>query len=221
MLRVSTTTLEAYRRLVQTDFGTDAELADQVMGKPWTPTWQMNAGTAWHKVLETSAGGWSGGDFVREGHFSFGPMKAINEAIHHIGPGVWEVKATHVFELDWLKVNVVAKADHVRGLVIQDNKAKFSQADARDYEAALQWRFYLLCHGAQCVRYNLFPFKEPAQNSDLYTLKEIISFRFWAYPELECDCLAWVSRFVNWADAKGLLPYLEREGTSIGVEHAA
>jgi len=208
MIRVSTTTIEAYRRLVETEYGTDAELIDQVKGKPWAPTWQMEDGTAWHTALE-------------EGTHPLFLASDIAAGRRHIGLGIWEVKQTRTFDLGWTLVNVVAKADHMRGLLIQDNKATFTTVDAHKYEQSLQWRFYLLCHECPAFRYNVYAFKEPRNDTELYLLKEIASFTFWAYEDLERDCTAWVRRFADWAQARGLLGYLQREGSSMGVEHAA
>jgi hypothetical protein len=207
MIRVSTTTLEAYRRLVQTEWGTDQELVDQVRGTPWTPTWQMEAGTAWHTALETG------------NHPQF-LASDIAMGREHLGRGTWEVKATRTFDLGGIQAAVVAKADHMRGLLIQDNKTTFTTVDASKYEPSIQWRFYLLVHQCPVFRYNVYRFTEPTKGASVFTMKEIASFTFWVYQDLERDCAAWVRRFVDWADSRGLLGFLEREGTSMGVEHA-
>lgn len=216
-LRVSVTTLESFRRLLQTEYGSEEELIAQIMGKPFEPTWQMRAGTAWHACLEKHprTGAYA---LCTSGGFSFSALH-VCEALGHIGPGIWEVKAARVFDIGWHHANVVAQTDHCRGLLIQDNKTKFSPADARDYEASLQWRFYLAIHGAPRLRYNLFSFKDPDEQG-YCELKDILSFSFWDYAGLESDCRFWLTEFLLWAGSKNLLSYLNREGSSPTVEAA-
>lgn len=207
MLRVSTTTLESYRRVVATPWGDEAELVAQIKGAPFKPTWQMQAGTAWDRILE--ADGWGPvSPFVRYGDFSF-HVDALRRARELIGPGLWQVKATRVWDTPRGPAAVVAKADHVHGLLVDEVKAKFSNADARDYESVLQWRYYLAVLGAQSVRYHLFCFADP---KDGYCeLEDVLPFRFWRYDELDLECRAWLVEFVEWAAGKGLLGYLERQ----------
>lgn len=215
MLRISTTTLEQYRRLVATEWGDEAELIASIRGEPFKPSWQMEAGTAWHSVLEAprsherwdDATDHESGAYYQSGDYTFNAAH-VAKALEHIGRGLWEVKATREIE----GALIVAKADHVRGTLLQDNKTKFSTIDPRDYEPALQWRFYLLIHDAACLRYNLFAFSEP---KDGYcALRDIVSFKFWPYPALEADCRQWVRRFIDWADSRGLLGYLERQSST-------
>ena len=217
MIRVSTTTLEAYRRAVQTEFGNADELAAQIRGEPTPISWQMQAGMAWHSVLAAK-------DYIWDEEHEWADVggrswvfdkNAARSSRNHIGPGLWEVKATT--QLDG--VTVVAQADHVRGLVIQDAKTKFSNPDARDYEQSLQWRFYLLVHGARLFEYNLFDFADP--KGGYCELRNIVSFAFWPYAGMEQDCRRWLHSFLAWAEGRGLLPYLHRSGSSLPVEAAA
>ena len=215
MIRVSTTTLEAYRRAVQTEFGNADELAAQIRGEPTPISWQMQAGTAWHSVLASDdRASYYIERLVCGRSYRFDRSAAV-ESRKHIGPGLWEVKATAQID----GVTVVAQADHVRGLVIQDAKTKFSNPDARDYEQSLQWRFYLLVHGARLFEYNLFDFADP--KGGYCELRNIVSFAFWPYAGMEQDCRRWLHSFLAWAEGRGLLPYLNRAGSSLPVEAAA
>ncbi len=205
-MRISVTSVEQYRLVVTTDWCEESQLIASLRGER-KPTREMEVGTAFHAAVA--------GLPYRGCTFAAGDLAAARK---HVGPGVREVKTT----LDVGDVKLVGMADLVFGNFIHDYKCRFSGvANARDYELSLQWRAYLWMFGAKRFTYDCFSFADPKPDSDLYTLKEIISFRFWAYPDLERDCTAWVRRFVDWADARGLLPYLERDGTSLGVEHAA
>lgn len=215
MLRVSTSTLEQFRRLCCYDYVDEAELVAQIAGRPFTPSWQMEAGTAWHRVLSNpdeclvdDGSGWIG---FRSGGYTFDGT-AGTESRNLIGPGTWECKATRTFDHCGFGVTVVAQADHIRGLVVQDNKTKFSTPDARDYEGSLHWRWYLLVHEAQKFTYNLFDFRDPKEG--YCELRNIVSFNFWTYAGIEADCRAWLSRFLEWSHGKNLWRYLERRSST-------
>ena len=202
-MRVSVTTVEQYRLVITTDWCEESQLIASLRGER-KPTREMEVGTAFHAAMA--------GLPYQGCTFNAGD---IERARKHVGPGVSEVKTT----LDLGDVRLVGMADLVWGNFVHDYKCKFTGApDARDYELSLQWRMYLWMFGATRFTYDCFSFASPKPNTDLYTLKEIISFTFWAYPELERDCTAWVRRFVDWAQVKGLLGYLEREGSSLGVQ---
>lgn len=252
MLRLSTTTLESFRRVIHTEYAQEEELVAQVRGEPFEATWQMQAGSAWDRAIsdqriETcvaktdpgnlflseedastaaertksdqvvpfpclACGQWHIGkpQRVRVGGYSFSDM-AISRARLNIGRGIWQAKNTRQFDTPFGPANIVGVADHLRGLLVQENKAKFSTPDAKNYEASLQWRFYLMIFGAPCVRYNLFDFRDP---KDGYCeLTNILSFRFWRYADLDADCHRWVNAFLQWASERGLLGFLDREGS--------
>lgn len=231
MIRVSATTLESYRRVVQTEYGDEGELAASIRGKPLAPSWQMSAGQAWHGIVraygderydradisEPQDHG-DGPVHVRIGQHWF-DLHAVKIAAGIIGPGVWEVKATRVWEIGGREVTVAAQVDHVRGLHIAENKTKFSGADARTYEPSLQWRYYLAVHGAACVRYNLWHMREP--KGGYCELTDVSSFRFWPYADLESDCRRWLAEFLGWADSRDLMPFLDRAGSSLTADAAA
>lgn len=200
MIRLRVSTLEDFRRCVETDFGDEQELRDRLIRGQWAegPTkWQMEAGTAWHALLAGKSNGikWT---------FHADDWE---KALSHIGPGLREITGRQTFRAAGQVVEIEGTADVIHGLTVQDHKAKFSACDPRDYEDSLQWRFYLAIHGANSFRYNLFDFKDP-DDSGYCKLKQIVSFRFWRYPALEGECLAWVERFLEWARATALLSHL-------------
>lgn len=210
MITVRVSTLEQFRRVMTTEYAPESELIGTLHGKPPAPSWQMEAGTAWHKVLENPVAH-AQIDFTDPAHptqyylsgdYTFS-AEAVNAALECIGPGVREMLGSK----EIAGVRVQGTCDHMRGLLVQDAKTKFSTPDARDYEKSLQWRLYLLIHGAACFKYNLFDFRDP---KDGYCeLKDIVSFRFWPYDGMADDCAMWVKCFLDWAGQKKLLGYLD------------
>lgn len=217
MIRLRTSTLEAFRRVVETEYADEAELIESLKRGQWTegtPSWQMQAGTAWHHVLQHPLGTqqfdcYDGTpDITHEGPFGYRFGGAdVAASLRHVGPGLCEVTGGRYFQAGGQRVLVEGTADHVHGLDLQDHKTKFSAPDARDYEPSLQWRFYLLIHQGAWLRYNLFDFSQPKEG--FCELRDIVSFSMWPYVGMEADCREWIGRFLDWASDRGLLPYLE------------
>ncbi len=198
MIRISTTTIEQFRKIFATEYVTEQSVADSIRGV-FTPTWQMESGSAWGRALETNT--------AKVGAYTFNP-EAIQAAREHIGSGLWEVKTT----ADLCGARIVAKVDHIWGNFIQDNKARFGQVDLSQYEQDLQWRFYLESFEVDEFRYNCFDLAEPKDG--YIKMHGIESVRFWRYPGLRADCERWVREFLTWAGDRHLLRHLERTGSS-------
>lgn len=218
-MRVSVTTIEQFRRVCETEYANEAELVAQVRRDPFEPTWQMRAGSAWDAVLtrpekwlkvEQRGDGGIDAWYECNGHVFDGDDVA--EALERIGGGVVQVKHTMAVPTRWGEVTVVGVADAMNGLVVTDNKAKFSPPDPTDYDQSLQWRFYLRIFNAACFRYLMYEFKEPGPDR-FCVLKSIHETRFWPYDTIESDCLGWLLAFLEWCERNNLLHYLEREGS--------
>ncbi len=217
MIRLRVSTIEAFRRVVDTDYAPEEELVATLKRGQWTDgpaNWQMLAGTAWHRAMALEPA-----DDVLEwpcgttaccyGDYSF-DSGDIQEALAYCGPGLREITGRRVL-CNWHgeAVEIEGTADLVQGLVVTDHKTKFSQADPSDYEESLQWRLYLLIHEAQVFRYNLWEMKDPV--SGYCALKDVYSFRLWPYPWMKQDCLAWICRFLSWANDKDLIRTISNE----------
>lgn len=220
MIRLRVSTIDAFRRVVATDFGDEAELADTLIRGQWADgpaNLHMQVGTAFHAILARDHAaacrreyhGDSCAAFFRSGDFAFDEAH-VREALAHVGPGLTEVTGHRLFNVGGLPVQVQGTCDRIHGLAIRDAKCKFTPVDARDYEHSLQWRFYLLLHKAAWFTYDLFSFKDPDQFG-VCKLREITSFRFWPYPGLEDECRGWLARLLDWAQRRGLLGHLERD----------
>ena len=218
MIRIRTSTLEQFRRVVCTDYAPESELVDRIRRGQWvddpeTP-WYMQAGTAWHRALSGEPADEVIEDNSQEclsryGDYLFNPDD-IHAGIAFFGDGLREMTSWRTWEVGGLKVQVEGTADHVHGLVVQDAKTKFSDTDPADYEQSLQWRAYLLIHHAEVFRYVMFNFKDPTEDGFL-ALKDIYHFNMWRYPDMERDVLEWLERFVDWAGTRGLIRHLEND----------
>lgn len=208
MFRVRVSHLEAFRRLVAEDFGDgEAELVEDV--RAWQQgreregcSWQMAAGTAWHSVLANDADACCYGDEWASGQYRF-RSKDVYAALDHQGPGLREVTVRRTFDTRHGPVEVKGTADHVHGLTIRDAKTKFGTPSAADYDLSLQWGWYLYLFDAQCFVYDLFHMKDP-DDAGLCVLRDVVSFRLWRYPAMERDLLAWLGRFTDWAESRGI-----------------
>lgn len=213
MIRISATTLEDLRRLVEEDIGTEAELIAKVRQEPYKRSWQAQAGSAWHTCLEKQRY-WNQNalPMIEQDGSSFLP-DAVKAGCDAVGPGVWEVKATILFASSDFEATVVCKGDHLNGLVITDNKSKWgNQIDLSAYDNSLQWRLYLLAFRCQLFRYIAYAFRKPDKNGYCH-LKEIRTVKYYPYPGMEKDVMPWVRKFIDWVRSKGLESYLHRQGT--------
>ncbi len=232
MIRISTTTIEQDRRLVEYDYVDGGEFIAGIRGEGPPPSWQMCAGTAWDKVLagnvvtvshpsQMSAEALTAGassEVIRlhemgyDG-FRFDPAD-VAATLQILGPGEWQIKATKIYQwpgsritTTYGQVEVVGKADHLRGLVCTDVKATFSALNPEDRERDLQWRFYLMIFGSKVFRYVLCQFKEPDDNG-YCELKDVLPFRMWPHDGMEEMCMEWLERFLEFCEQRDLIKFL-------------
>ncbi|MGD9713784.1 MAG: hypothetical protein AB7V46_17240 [Thermomicrobiales bacterium] len=220
MIRLRVSTLEHFRKVVCTEYESEADLVERIRRGQWAPDaadtpWYMLAGTAWHRALACEppddAVESTEEVMARYGDYLFSPDD-IYAGIAEFGMGSREITWHRDWVVDGITVRLEGTADHVVGRVVSDAKTKFSDVDPSDYEESLQWRAYLLIHDADVFRYVLFSFKDPAADGFLKLRKDgIYTFNMWRYPDLERDVLEWLNRFVGWAIVRGLLPNLSSD----------
>lgn len=210
-MQIRVSTIESFRRVLLTEYGDEAALIEYIRaGQEGKPNWKMRAGTAWHMILAGDRNPVDDADMIHEDGFAF-DVEAADAAVAHIGPGIPELTGYWPINSG---VEIKGTCDLINGLTISDHKTKFSTIDARDYENSLQWKFYLTIFGANCFRYNLFHFKDPAdaigdEPCGYCELMNIVSFNFWRYRGMEAECFEWVDRFCLWASDRGLLGCLD------------
>jgi hypothetical protein len=219
MITLRVSTLEAFRRAVETDYGSEEELQASIRRGQWEDgpsSWKMRAGTAWHEILcanlatEPTVVIPQLCQFaVCRGEYFFALADAM--AGQDYRPrGLLEVPARQVLLADGQKMALHGQADHVRGLEVRDAKTCFAAPDPTDYESSLQWRCYLYLFGANVFSYDLYYFSEPTDLGYL-ALKDIYTFRQWRYPRMEEDLASWIRRFLAWAEGRGLTPFLQKD----------
>lgn len=209
MLRISTTWLESYRRVLKTEWAKEEELIATIKGKPFEPTFAMQLGSAWQKVLELNAGRESNCYTLMEKQFAF-TSPDIKRGLGIIPRGaIPKMKTTRHMTFSGSVVELVGVANAVHGLEIHENKARLNAGHASDYEPSLQWRAYLWLFHARSVQYNIFQFGLPEEGCP--ELRDVQTFRFNYYEDLEADIRRWVSEFVAWLGERGLTKYAERK----------
>lgn len=147
---------------------------------------------------------------VRSGDYIF-DRGDIGWALGHVGPGACEVRGSKVYETRCGPILITGTCDRILGRSIRDAKAKFTTPHAGDYDQSMQWRLYLELFGADQFTYDLFAFSQPKDG--FCALRDIISFNLFRYVGLEADCERWVRAFVDWAEGRGLMPFLHRESS--------
>lgn len=198
--------LEAFRRVVETEYGSEQELADTLAGNPPPPNERMERGTALHKCVEGK--GEDRGDQRTFGRFRF-RADDVNAIKDILGKGRHEVTGYSVYETPFGPLEVEGTADHLAGLVVSDLKTKFTPVDPDDYMDSLQWRFYLSIHGCDVFRYVCAEMTEPDETG-LMKLKGVETFRFWRPVTLGSEVTGWCDRFLEWCTAKGLTGYMRK-----------
>jgi hypothetical protein len=195
-MRISTTWLENYRLICQTDWADEAELIAQIKGKPFEATPAMRFETAWQHLLEHGPTGTD--ETTERDGFTF-RANDIGLAVRCIpSQATPEVKTVKEVVIDGQSHQIVGKCDAIYGSWIFENKTKLTTPSLSDYEPSLQWRMYLWLFDAYVVQYNVFQFDSKGSE-----LRDITKTKFFRYQELEADCLRWIKYFLEWWNING------------------
>lgn len=206
-MRISVTTVEQFRLYETTDFVTEEKLQDSIKGV-FVPTQFMRNGSAFHSILEAPEQFKVPRGYTADGIFFPEDVVAPCLAVSPPG-GVHEAKLTKVYELRSGPVTVVAKADKLQGSEIIERKTKWSPFNFDNYADAYQWRFYMDIFQPSSVTYDVFCLDDQRNG---FVLKSIESFTLYPYPAVHQDCVALLTRFVDYVNLRGLGSYLERAG---------
>lgn len=221
MIYLRASTLEGYRRVIETDWKPEVELIESIKNGQADSEggWESRCGTAFHailadpekhqrKLIEDGDSEVPYDEYVSGQWRWYGPT--VRDILAELGPGRVEVRSGTTIDTRWGKVTVSGCADRVSGLSVRDAKCTWSSPDPEQYEPSLQWRWYLLIHERRWFTYDIFHMKEPKENG-LVELKEFYSFRQWAYDGMAQHCKDWLTRLLAWACAKGLIEDLEQK----------
>lgn len=152
LLRTSATELESFRLYRQMKWLSHDEFMRRLRGER-DESLVMRAGTALHAFLER-ADEWQGDEVVQDDFVFILELDGVLPL-----PKIREIKVERQYEIAGVDVTLVAKADAVNGLAVDDHKLT-EQFNAEWYQDSLQWRTYLSIFGANNFTYNCFEGKE-------------------------------------------------------------
>jgi hypothetical protein len=182
MIRLSVTDLDSYLYWKATEDMGLAELLSRLLREE-PPTPAMQAGRAFHTVLENAG---TGSLLVTEADgFTF--TFAIEQEIAL--PSVRELKAECLLETPAGPVTLVGKVDALNGLTVHDYKLT-ERFDAERYADSYQWRSYLTMFGARQFVYDVFVCHYDGPEVRIYDYHR---FPLSAYPGMREDVLREVS----------------------------
>ncbi len=219
-MRISTTTLEAYRlwRDPEQDWMSEDDLIATIRGE-FRPTREVALGLAFGKILERPdryrvAGGYGVPDRT------FGDLRFEDDVL---APALERIDRPHtVFEakaVGWyVGQEVVAKADQLVGGTLVETKTCWSGFTWEKYADSCQWRFLADLFQVPRVDYLVFELRE--SSTGVVSLADVHELPVYAYPALRADCEALVREFVGYLDLKdraglGLRAVLEARETAL------
>lgn len=179
-MRISATQIDAYIRWLDSDEGSLDEIRDYLLKKT-APTTAMQAGTAFHKVLENSTYGEM--ERAEQDGFTF-DLSGLECTLDL--PEIRELKLECLTVIAGFPVTVVGVVDAQRANGVYDHKLT-SRFDAERYADSYQWRCYLHWFGYDWMRYNVFEAYQPADTPNLYEVRNFHPLRFTRYPEIGAD----------------------------------
>lgn len=191
--------VEAFRQWEQDEDSDMAEIIARISGAE-PPSAAMEAGTAFHKVLENAISGLDLDAAEELGHRFLFPTNMIVE----VTP-IRELRASKTYIVDGEPITISGQVDAIDGNRIEDHKTT-SRFDADRYLSGYQWRLYLDIFGADRFRWNVFEIVQvesaaPSEGFDLpmpeYEVLAQHRLEQFRYPALEADCLALVTRFAR------------------------
>ncbi|MGY6771985.1 hypothetical protein [Gallibacterium sp. ZY190522] len=180
MIRISATTLEAYRRWLDNE---DATIEDMVayLDRKIEPTKAMMAGTAFHKLLETKQGNLT---VETVDGFTF-DFSEIDSDVYI--PKIKEFKFTVMRRILDEDVTFVGVVDAMDSNTVFDHKLTSSIDVEKNYEPSMQWRAYLSWLNLDHFTYNLFRQYNPAATPDTFLIKEAVTVSFHRYEDMDLD----------------------------------
>lgn len=150
--RISVTTLDSYQYFLDSQHGdnpmSEQELYEQLFGG-FTPTFAMQAGTAWHEILEY----WQDGNPLINQSFTF-DLSTLNSDDTLVLGEPYEREQKHVWQ-GVAGVDLVGKIDVETAFALYDHKLT-ANFDPERYLKSWQWRAYLTMRQKQKFVYQVF-----------------------------------------------------------------
>lgn len=154
------------------------------------PTEAMQAGTAFHKALETAQDGEH--SVLTDNGYTFHLPDAELSL-----PAVRELRGYGQYG----PLTVTGQVDALEGAVITDHKTT-GRFDPERYLDGCQWKFYLELFGADVFVWNIFEIKET--DPKVYAVKAPQIMRAYRYPGMGDDCARLAADYLEFARQVGL-----------------
>lgn len=192
-MKFSVSNVEAFRkwRADETDETSEADLIASILGMGQTSQ-AMQAGTAFHRVLELAQEG-AELDAVEHDGFLFTFRGDFEVAL----PVVREVRASKTYMVDGQPIVISGQCDCITGKRVEDHKTT-ARFDPDRFLEGYQWRLYLEIFGADTFRWNVFEWLE-VEHEDLlaYQVRAMHRLEQHRYPGMADDCQRLVEDFAR------------------------
>jgi hypothetical protein len=204
-VRISVTLIDQYRKFMLDEYVSEQDLIESVKGV-WKPTRKVLCGQSFDSIVQdplryqTEDGyscdgiSWPGGEMEEK----------VLPLFQHIK--TWQPKEIRPVTVNETPVNLVTKVDALDADGIVEVKTTWSGFDYERYQAAHQWRHYLLNFGAKWIRYHVFDWREPA--SGPFKLYGVETFTLYPYAGMEAECLETLGGLVDFIKSKKLEQYV-------------
>ena len=176
-------------------------------------------GTAFHKIIEEGEMFLSHSDDPYsydvdvDGHrVRFSNAQAC-VAIGYRGEYPGAFHEVRVFK-DYGRAVVTGCADLIDGIELRDIKTKYSAPSDKDFIDSCQWRFYLDIFNADVFHFDLFIFEGYKIDKHGYDVRGLELKRHtppitcYRYPNMEADNLALLNSFMDFAESRNLVQFL-------------
>lgn len=188
-MKYRVSSVEAFRQWELDDEAETDELIAKINGT-FPSSQAMQAGTAFHTVLELSPTGLEVNEAQQDG-FTF---VFFQDMVIELNP-IRELRASKTYMVDGQPIVISGQVDSIAGKRIEDHKTT-SRFDPERYLTGYQWRLYLDIFGADHFRWNVFELRE-LEEPMTYLVADSHRLEQFRYPGLEADCFALVSRFAR------------------------
>lgn len=224
MLRISTTTLDAFRKFNDMEFD-DLESKEIAFDKfvkdlkrETPPSPYMLKGSEFHEIIEYP-NLYLNEDFykVETNKFSLNCISDCHKLIYeNIDKNLVcnEIKATKIFNINNKEVELVAKADLLYGNMVIENKTVWSEWGKNghrnfynEFFSSLQWKCYIEIFEALQCKYNVFLLKERKKMINLERYETYI-FEKNQYDVIEI--INYLTDFVYFLEINDLTKILEK-----------
>ena len=216
-LRINATSLEAYNLYLTTDFMTKEKLHASIKGEVEVNR-NMQIRSVCHRLIKKSNDALV--DFNPLGQkltYDCMGISLSSRLVYYLlgfsqgfGPNKFkEIKSVFLMTEMQGPVQIVCMPDAVEGSTISQFKFTTSTVDFDRYDASYQSRLYLYLFEADRINYTIFHLNDSNNVVDYFHKWELTMYR---YPELENDCMNFISDFIRYVKDHKLEEYLQPKG---------